>query len=49
MAQIDKEFSDGQLLALPIWPPLNHLGEATQLYNNEKNATECNKMQQIYE
>ena len=29
--------------------PLQSLARATQLYNNEKNATECNKMQQIYQ
>ena len=33
--------------SFPIQHPFDHSADPTQLYNNEKNATECNTMQQI--
>ena len=42
MAQIQKEISGGQVLALPRPTPRQSLAQTTQLYNNER---KCNRMQ----
>ena len=48
MAQITEKLSEKRMLSLLHPTSSRPFGKAIHLYDNEKNATECDKMQQFF-